>query len=60
MSSSSLWVDPESWLATPMLLLEMIWLEHGITQNSFISPHPWDPETWGRGGQIRRGSVEIG
>lgn len=38
MSSSSLWVDPESWLATPMLFLEMIWLEHGFTPNSFISP----------------------
>lgn len=41
-------VDPESWLATAMLLLEMILLEHGFTQHPVMSPHPWGPDTCGR------------
>lgn len=33
-------VDPESGLATAVLLLEMILLEHGFTQHTVISPDP--------------------
>lgn len=41
-------VDPESGLATAVLLLEMILLEHGFTQHTVISPDPpGDPDTCG-------------
>lgn len=54
---------PRILLATPMLLLEMIWLEHGFTPNSFISPHPWGPDTcvcvWGGSDQKGLGGDRV-
>lgn len=40
-------VDPESRLATAVLLLEMVLFEHEFTQHTVISPYPRGPDTWG-------------